>query len=84
MSNLIQNGNFSTPGIAINDYKYFNDLTTQQLSDVIWRAPIQSYTSLQNGSTVFSYPDPAIIGCTQFAGLQYNSQLFQDFTVLQT
>ena len=86
MSNLIYNGNFSAPIIAANNTVYSYSLTAQQLIDFYWvpNTTGQLYVSLQNGNSVFTYPDPALISQSQFCSIQYTSNISQSFTVTQT
>jgi hypothetical protein len=82
MSNLLYNGTFSLPSIATNSYYYFTTLTTQQITDFGWSSSVVTdYTSLQNGSAIFGYPNPSTIGLTQFVSLQYASYISQSFPV---
>jgi hypothetical protein len=82
MSNLLYNGTFSLPSIATNSYYYLSTLTTQQKTDFGWSSSVVTdYTSLQNGSAIFGYPNPSTIGLSQFVSLQYASYISQSFPV---
>ena len=57
MSDLINNGNFSTPSIGTNSYMYYSSLSSSQYTSFVWTCQNVNL-SLQNGSTVFGYPNP--------------------------
>ena len=75
MSNLITNGNFTSPSIYTNDFIYLDSFTPSDLLLLYWT--ITQYVSIQNNQTVFGYPLPSLIGFSQFASIQYNAIMKQ-------
>ena len=56
MSNLLTNGNFSSPSISANTYIYYPSLTTTQKSNLYWGSTNSTYFALINGNSGFGYP----------------------------
>ena len=71
MSNLVNNGNFSSPSLSSNNYVYHNTFTTDQSKSFVWTAINDGLLCLINGTSPFGYPDPATltISTTQYASI---------------
>ena len=82
MSNLIINGNFSTPSIATNSYMYYSSLSSSQYTSFVWTCQNVNL-SLQNGSTGFGYPNPSslTISTSQYVSIQGNAIIQQIITI---
>jgi hypothetical protein len=84
MSNLLANGNFSQPAITTNTYKYYSSMTEEEKTSLYWtveNSANNSFISLQNGVTAFSYANPSSISVSQFISFQFYSSIQQSVNV---
>ena len=99
MSNLLQNGDFSSPDLGLiiipdpflsfqtgeNSYLYYGDMTTDQQTELFWTC--NNAITLQNGISSFNYPDPTtypIPNKNQFVGIQPGALIQQTVNITQT
>jgi hypothetical protein len=82
-TNLVLNSDFSSPSLHNNTYVYYDDMSTEQqnLFSTYWNT--YNNSCLQNGNTVFEYPDPSGINTSQFVSIQQDAVIYQDITIPQ-
>jgi hypothetical protein len=83
MSNLVVNSDFSSPALDINSYVYYDDMTIGQQSSFSTYWNTYNNSCLQNGNTIFGYPDPSGINTSQFVSIQQDAVIYQDITIPQ-
>ena len=77
--NLIFNGDFSLPIITTDTFLYSSNFATDEQNNLYWF--YGPYTAIQNGNTVFSFPDPILIN-DQFWSIQYTNYIQQSFSMI--
>ena len=80
-NNLLYNPNFDLPLITTNDYKYYPNLTAEEIADFYWTVGTNNNISLQNGTTPFGYASPSLLNLTQAISFQYESSISQTITI---
>ena len=87
MSNIIYNGTFDLPVVnPTNNYYGLGSFSTQpdMASALFWFSSfifVSDLTTLQNGITIYGYPDPSSINMTQYISLEQTSYISQHFTI---
>ena len=77
MSNLLTNGNFSSPSISSNTYIYYPTLTSTQKTNIYWTTTNSTYSALINGSSGFAYPSISGQSFKHYASFQSGAELEQ-------
>ena len=83
-TNLLLNGDFTSPVVASNTYITFESFTTAQKNSLIWDAS-NSLFRMINGVSSFEYPTPvgSIQNTTQFANFQLGGLIKQSVNITQ-
>ena len=84
MSNLISNGNFSSPSITTNSFLGIDYFTTQQKNDFIWVDDDHFTLQLCNGVTAYEYEYPGIINTSQYLSFQFYGAISQQINLIYT
>ena len=87
MSNLLQNGNFSTPAITTNSSLQYDSFTTLQKTNFIWLGAdysnSQNITLINGSNTQFVYQNPSVIGVNQYLQLRFNASISQTINITE-
>ena len=77
MSNLILNGNFSSPSITTNNFLGIDYFSSQQKADFTWVDDDYYTLQLCNGVTAYEYEYPGIINTSQYLSFQFYGAISQ-------